>query len=99
MDIWLIFTRTVAPLEIFRWFPQIVFTLLPSVRPINVRFSNCFCPALTKLALNLHINFCMSEYSETLGLRLDQFYGLGLGLEAETQILSVSDSVSILRLS
>ena len=39
-----------------------------------------------------------SEYSETLGLGLDQFYGLGLGLEAETQIISVSDSVSILRL-
>ena len=38
------------------------------------------------------------EYSETLGLGLDQFYGLGLGLEAETQIISVSDSVSILRL-
>ena len=36
------------------------------------------------------------EYSETLGL--DQFYGLRLGLEAETQIISVSDSVSILRL-
>ena len=39
-----------------------------------------------------------TEYSETLGLGLDQFYGLGLGLEAETQIISVSDSVSILRL-
>ena len=40
------------------------------------------------------------KYSETLGLSLglDQFYGLGLGLEAETQIISVSDSVSILRL-
>ena len=25
--IWLIFTRTVTPLEIFRWFPQIVFLL------------------------------------------------------------------------
>ena len=24
--IWLIFTRTVTPLEIFRWFPQIVYT-------------------------------------------------------------------------
>ena len=39
-----------------------------------------------------------AEYSKTLGLGLDQFYGLGLGLEAETQIISVSDSVSILRL-
>ena len=41
-----------------------------------------------------------AEYSETLGLGLglDQFYGLRLGLEAETQIISVSDSVSILRL-
>ena len=41
-DIWLIFTRTGTPLEIFRWFPQIVFTLLTSVRPINVGFSNRF---------------------------------------------------------
>ena len=40
--IWLIFTRTVTPLEIFRWFPQIVFTLLTFVRPINVGFSNRF---------------------------------------------------------
>ena len=40
--IWLIFTRTVTPLEIFRWFPQIVFTLLTSVRPINIGFSNRF---------------------------------------------------------
>ena len=40
--IWLIFTRTVTPLEKFRWFPQIVFTLLTSVTPINVGFSNCF---------------------------------------------------------
>ena len=39
-----------------------------------------------------------TEYSETLGLGLDQFYGIGLGLEAETQMISVSDSVSILRL-
>ena len=41
-DIWLIFTRTVTLLEIFRWFTQIVFTLLTSVRPINVGFSNRF---------------------------------------------------------
>ena len=40
--IWLIFTRTVTPLEIFRRFPQIVFTLLTCVRPINVGFSNRF---------------------------------------------------------
>ena len=40
--IWLIFTRTVTSLEIFRWFPQIVFILLTCVRPINVRFSNRF---------------------------------------------------------
>ena len=40
------------------------------------------------------------EYSETLSLclGLDQFFGLGLGLEAATQIISVSDSDSILRL-
>ena len=42
--IWLIFTRTVTPLEIFRWFPQIVFTLLTCVRQINVGFSiHFFC--------------------------------------------------------
>ena len=42
------------------------------------------------------ILFNGADYSETLGL--DQFYGLGLGLEAETHMISVSDSVSILRL-
>ena len=47
-----------------------------------------------KLVLYEYIS--QAEYSETLGL--DQFYGLGLGLEAKTQIISVSDSVSILRL-
>ena len=35
--------------EICRWFPQIVFTLLNRVRPINVGFSNCF--------------FCLSDKS------------------------------------
>ena len=40
----------------------------------------------------------LSEYSETLGLGVDQFYGFGLSLEAETQIISVSDTASILRL-
>ena len=35
-----------------------------------------------------------SEFSKTLGL--DQF--IGLGLEGETQIISVSELVSILRL-
>ena len=37
-------------------------------------------------------------HSETFGLSLYQFYGLELGLELETQIISVSNSVSILRL-
>ena len=41
-SIWLMFTRTVTPLEKFMWFPQIVFALLTSVRPINVGFSNHF---------------------------------------------------------
>ena len=36
--IWLIFTRSSTPLEICRWFPQIVFILLTRVRPINVGF-------------------------------------------------------------
>ena len=40
--IWLIFTRMNTPSEICRWFPKIVFTLLPCVRPINVGFSKCF---------------------------------------------------------
>ena len=40
--IWLICTRMVTPLEICRWFPQIVFTLLTCVRPMNVGFSNRF---------------------------------------------------------
>ena len=50
------------------------------------------------IKLVLYEYMSQAEYSETLGLGLDQFYGLGLGLEAETQIISVSDSVSILRL-
>ena len=57
----------------------------------------CFITLQAQLQL---VKFSKSpaEYSETLGLGLDQFYDLGLGLEAETQIISVSDSVSILRL-
>ena len=35
--IWLIFTRSSTPLEICRWFPQILFSLLTHVRPISVR--------------------------------------------------------------
>ena len=42
LSIWLIFTRTGTPLEICRWFPQILFTLLTRVRPIDIRFSNDF---------------------------------------------------------
>ena len=41
-NIWLVFTRTGSPLKICRCFPQIVFTLLIRVRPINVGFSNRF---------------------------------------------------------
>ena len=40
--IWLILARRSPPLEICRWFPQIVFILLNRVRPINVGFSNRF---------------------------------------------------------
>ena len=50
------------------------------------------------LSVNLTSCMCVAEYSETLGLGLDQFYGLGLGLENETQKISVLDLVSILRL-
>ena len=41
-NIWLILARSSPPLEIRRWFPQIVFILLNRVRPINVGFSNRF---------------------------------------------------------
>ena len=55
----------------------------------------CFITLQAQLQL---VKFSKSpaEYSETLGLGLNQFYGLGLGLEAETPIIPVSDSVSIL---
>ena len=43
IDIWLILPRSSPPLEICRWFPQIVFILPTCVRPINVGFSNLFC--------------------------------------------------------
>ena len=59
--IWLIFTRTVTPLEIFRWFPQIVFTLLTCVRPINVRFSNRFFCLSDKRCLMLIIKKNVEE--------------------------------------
>ena len=59
--IWLIFTRTVTPLEIFRWFPQIVFTLLTCVRPINVGFSNRFFCLSDKRCLMLIIKKNVKE--------------------------------------
>ena len=59
--IWLIFTRTVTPLEIFRWFPQIVFTLLTCVRPINVGFSNRFFCLSDKRCLMLIIKKNVEE--------------------------------------
>ena len=40
--VWLIFTRSNTPLEICRWFPKFVFTLLTRVRPIKVRILNRF---------------------------------------------------------
>ena len=59
--IWLIFTRTVTPLEIFRWFPQIVFTLRTCVRPINVGFSNRFFCLSDKRCLMLIIKKNVEE--------------------------------------
>ena len=53
--IWLIFTRSSPPLEICRWFPQIVFILLTCVRPINVIFSNRFFCLSDKRCLMLII--------------------------------------------
>ena len=58
---WLIFNRTVTPLEIFRWFPQIVFTLRPCGRPINVGFSNRFFCLSDKRFLNIIIKKKMEE--------------------------------------
>ena len=60
-NIWLIFTRTGTPLEIFRWFPQIVFTLLTFVRPINVGFSNRFFCLSDKRCLMLIIKKNVEE--------------------------------------
>ena len=60
-SIWLIFTRTVTPLEIFRWFPQIVFTLRTCVRPINVGFSNRFFCLSDKRCLMLIIKKNVEE--------------------------------------
>ena len=59
--IWLIFTRTVTPLVIFRWFPQIVFTLRTCVRPINVGFSNRFFCLSDKRCLMLIIKKNVEE--------------------------------------
>ena len=60
-NIWLIFTRTVTPLEIFRWFPQIAFTLLTFVRPINVGFSNRFFCLSDKRCLMINIKKNVEE--------------------------------------
>ena len=40
--IWLIFTRSNTPLEIYSWFPQLMFTLLTRVRSIKVKILNSF---------------------------------------------------------
>ena len=60
-DIWLIFTRTVTPLEIFRWFPQTIFPLLTCLRPINVGFSNRFFCSSDKRCLMLIIKKNVEE--------------------------------------
>ena len=57
---------------------------------------SCHCGLYTTIPLGWWVGDM--EYSDTLGISLDQFYGLELGLEAETQIISVSDSVLILSL-
>ena len=54
-SIWLILPRSSPPLEICRWFPQIVFILLTRVRPINVGFSNRFFCLSDKRFLNIII--------------------------------------------
>ena len=54
-DIWLICTRSSTPLEICRWFPQIVFIIFNRVRPINVGFSNRFFCLSDKRFLNIII--------------------------------------------
>ena len=61
VDIWLIFTRSSPPLEICRWFPQIVFILLTRVRPINVGFSNRFFCLSDKRFLSIIIKNFFEE--------------------------------------
>ena len=53
--IWLILPRSSPPLEICRWFPQIVFILPTHLRPINVGFSNRFFCLSDKRFLNIII--------------------------------------------
>ena len=52
---WPIFANSSPPLEICRWFPQIVFILLNRARPINVGFSNRFFCVSDKRFLNIII--------------------------------------------
>ena len=65
--IWLIFTRGSPPLEICRWFPQIVFILSTRVRPINVGFSNRFFCLSDKRFLNIIIKKKFEEDKSNLG--------------------------------
>ena len=59
--IWLILPRSNPPLEICRWFPQIVFILPTRVRPIKVGFSNRFFCWSDKRCLMLIIKKYVEE--------------------------------------
>ena len=78
--IWLTFTRSSPPLEICRWFPQIVFILLPRVRPINVGFSNRFFCLSDKRFLSIIIktqkNTILSSKKHTLRFILFNFFSI-----------------------
>ena len=96
--IWLIFTRTVTPLEISRWFPQIVFTLGTCVRPINVGFLNRFFCLSDKRCLILIIKKILRKINvrvRFLALKI-AFWG---GFENDNILSSKSYTVTKSRIS
>ena len=103
----LIFTRTGTPLEVCRWFPQIVFTRLTCGRPINVGFSNCFfvhqmkgfqCLISKKLKkINLRVCFYRLKLRFLGGLKMIIFQVLNHTLLQKVEYL-LSESLDLYKI-
>ena len=65
--------RSSPPLEICRWFPQIMYSLFTGVRPINVRLSNHFFCLSDKRCLRLILK--KNPRVRFLALKIAFFWG------------------------